>query len=78
MAQSLITIGIALLLIGIILIVIGSLSSTTKGEKSNVKVAFGGFIGFIPFGWASDKQMFYILIALMILALIFFYFLTRI
>lgn len=71
--EKIISIGIILLLIGIILIFVGSIFTTVKGEKSNVKVAFGGFLGPLPFGFASDKQMFYILIALMIFALIFFY-----
>ena len=75
--QRLISIGLILLFLGIILIFIGSIFTAFKTDKSNVKVAAGGFIGFIPFGFFSDKKMFYILIALMIISLIFWYFIIK-
>jgi len=46
--------GVVVLFIGIILIVLGSVLGTEKGK---VEVGFGGFIGPIPFGWASDPKM---------------------
>ena len=75
--NKIISIGIVLLFIGIILIFIGSLISATKSEKSNVKSAGIVFIGPLPFGWASDKGMFYTLIAITILILIIYFFLLR-
>ena len=45
-------IGLALLVIGIVLISIGGLSG--KGET---KMAVGGFIGFIPFGFSNDPKL---------------------
>ena len=54
------------IIIGIIFIVISSLTS----KPENTKVAVGGFIGFIPFGFANDKRMFYILIALILILFI--------
>lgn len=34
----------------------------TSGATGATKVAVGGFIGPIPFGWANDKRLFYPLI----------------
>lgn len=63
-------IGIALIFTGILFILISSIYSAIKGQ-SDVKSAGGIFIGPFPlFGWASDKKMFYILIALVILMFI--------
>lgn len=62
-------IGILLILIGIILIFISGFSST---KDSNVKVAAGGFIGFIPFGFFNDKRMFYALLIFILITYILF------
>lgn len=62
--------GTALVLIGIILIFFGSAFAAFKGSKTSVKSAGVVFIGPIPFGWASDKQMFYILLALAVVFLL--------
>jgi len=76
--EKLILAGISLVFIGIILIFIGSLfSSLNTSEKSNLKIAAGGFIGPIPFGFFNDKRMFYVLIALMIFSLLFFWFFNK-
>ena len=74
--ESLISIGIILLLIGFIFIIIGSLSSTIKG-KTDIKSAGILFIGPIPIGWASDKKMLYVLIGFTILALILWFILRK-
>ena len=71
--EKLILIGTSLLFIGILLIFIGTLFSNGT-EKSNVKIAAGGFIGPIPFGFMNDKKMFYVLVALMILSLFIWFF----
>ena len=69
MAQKLISLGILIILIGFTLVFIGALSAAPKGDA---KVAVGGFIGFIPFGFANDKRMLWILMGIMG-ALIFFF-----
>jgi len=61
--KQLIPIGILVVFFGMILIFIGALSSAKDG-KTDSKIAVGGFIGFIPFGFANDKRMLYFTIAL--------------
>jgi uncharacterized membrane protein len=67
--ENLIIIGLVLLFVGIILIVVGSFSST-----KNVKFGFGGFIGPIPFGFANDPRLLWIVIIVTIVLLIVFVF----
>ncbi|MDP7244695.1 MAG: hypothetical protein QF568_05090 [Flavobacteriales bacterium] len=69
MNNNLIPIGILVILIGFALVFIGALTSTNK----DTKVAVGGFIGFIPFGFGNDKRLVWALVVLMGLALIFFF-----
>jgi len=52
--EQLIPIGLVLILIGFILIAAGGLSHT-----KDIHVGFGGFIGPIPFGWATSKPVLY-------------------
>jgi len=56
MSQELVLIGFVLLFVAIILILVGSVLGA---EKSGGKVEWsvGGFIGPIPFGWASSPEM---------------------
>ena len=42
-------------------------------NQNNTKVAVGGFIGFIPFGFANDKRLLWALISFMAVALVFFF-----
>ena len=70
MAQSLISLGILIIFIGFIIVLIGALTAAPKGEA---KVAVGGFIGFIPFGFANDKRMLYILLGFMGIAFLIFF-----
>lgn len=67
---SLVSIGIFVILIGFMLVFLGALSSS---NTKDTKVAVGGFIGFIPFGFANDKRMMWVLIALMAVVLVFFF-----
>ncbi|MFH1439945.1 MAG: hypothetical protein ABIG89_05230 [Candidatus Woesearchaeota archaeon] len=60
--KQLIPIGIFLLFLGIIFIFVGALSNA---NKTDTKVAVGGFIGFIPFGFANDKRLMWIVMGLM-------------
>jgi uncharacterized membrane protein len=59
--EQLVTIGIVVVFAGIALIIIGSLLGAGKGEA---KVAVGGFIGPIPWGFANDKPLLYAVIAI--------------
>lgn len=54
MSEQLVFVGIFLVFLGILLIVVGSISGVEKGK---IEFGFGGFIGPIPFGWASDPRM---------------------
>lgn len=61
------SIGIAMILLGFFLVFVGSL--TGKGDS---KVAVGGIIGFIPFGFGNDPQLVKIAIIISaVLAIIF-------
>ena len=75
MSQHLITIGIVLIFIGFSLVFIGSLLSSQK-SGSKVEWGVGGFIGPIPFGFASSKNMFYITMALIITLFVIFFLLN--
>lgn len=66
--MALAEIGILLVFIGMILIIVGSL---TQASKSETKVAFGGFIGPIPFGFGNDKQL--VTIVIIVAAVIFIF-----
>ncbi|MBU0461145.1 MAG: DUF131 domain-containing protein [Nanoarchaeota archaeon] len=70
--ESMILIGIFLIFIGFALVATGTIlgAGTKETKGTNVKVAAGGFIGPIPFGFASDKQMFYILVGFMMFVMI--------
>jgi uncharacterized membrane protein len=68
--NNLTTVGIGLLFLGIFLIFMGTFLDVGK-QKTESKVAFGGFIGFIPFGFANDKRLFWVMIAITILFFLF-------
>tara|TARA_Y100000310_G_scaffold197618_1_gene197683 strand:- start:385 stop:639 length:255 start_codon:yes stop_codon:yes gene_type:complete len=59
MANNILTIGLVVIFIGVFLIIIGSITQA-KQSKTNTKIAVGGFIGPIPFGFSNDKAMFYV------------------
>ena len=61
--RELIPIGILVIFVGVILVFIGAL---TQVGKSDTKIAVGGFIGFIPFGFANDERMLYIVVGITI------------
>lgn len=69
MYNNLTSFGILIILIGFALVVVGALTSPNK----DAKVAVGGFIGFIPFGFGNDKQMVWSLIVLTVSLMIFFF-----
>ena len=54
--EQLINLGAILILAGFIIVSIGMLQAA-KEPNSKTKVAVGGFIGFIPFGFGNDRNM---------------------
>ena len=68
MNQQIISIGILVILLGFAIVFIGSFLGT---QKSETKVAVGGFVGFIPFGFANDRKLLWALIAIMGVMLLF-------
>lgn len=76
--EQLVGIGILTIIIGFFLVFFGILFGSKEGT-SNTKVAVGGFIGFIPFGWGNDKKMVWIVTILsIVLFLIWLFFSFRI
>ena len=67
--MDLTSIGILVIFIGFIIVFIGTLM---QSQKSDAKVAVGGFIGFIPFGFVNDKRMLWVLLAVMSILIFFF------
>jgi len=67
MVENLILIGFVLLFIAIVLIVIGFISSSKE-----TKFGFGGFIGPIPFGFANDQRMLWLVIIISVVLLFLF------
>ena len=72
MNYNMASLGILVILIGFALVFIGALTQAFTG-KSDTKVAVGGFIGFIPFGFGNYKRIVLAFIALMAVALAFFF-----
>lgn len=54
--EQLLSLGILLIIIGFIVVFFGLLIGS-KESTSNTKVAVGGFIGIIPFGFGNDKNL---------------------
>ena len=73
--EQFIWIGILLIFVGFTIILFGALRNQ---NDSNTKVAVGGFIGFIPFGFGNDKQMvWFVTIMSVILFVLWFIFSLR-
>lgn len=71
--MKLVELGIIMVFVGVLLLFLGSFTQIKKGEQGAVRGAGGIFIGPFPlFGFASDKQMFYALIALVSVLTILF------
>lgn len=71
MIKYLLPIGIGLIFLGIIVIIIASL---LQAEKAESKVAVGGIIGFIPFGFATDKRLLWFVMILTAVMFLFWIF----
>ena len=72
--EKLVNIGLVLMLVSVILIIIGGLSSN-NGES---KVAVGGFMGPIPFGFVNNRRMLIPLIGFLLMGIILWFLLRRI
>ncbi|MEM5777601.1 MAG: hypothetical protein QXJ06_04110 [Candidatus Aenigmatarchaeota archaeon] len=71
MEEKLFLIGIFLIFIGFLLTFI----SAFLGGSKKVDFAFGGFIGPIPFGWATNEKMLILIIIIMLIFLFSLFFL---
>ena len=67
---NLVGIGMLIVFIGFTIVFIGALTQSQK----DAKVAVGGFVGFIPFGFANDKRMLWVSLAVMAVVLVFWAF----
>lgn len=75
--QNLILIGFLMLIIGIFLIFFGAYNNS---DRTNTKLAVGGFIGFIPFGFWSDessKKVLMLIMSIIVAIFIFIWLKTR-
>ena len=54
--EQLISLGIILILMGFVIVFLGMFMGA-KDASSKTKVAVGGFIGPIPFGFGNDKNL---------------------
>ncbi|MCH7513802.1 MAG: hypothetical protein IH947_07640 [Bacteroidetes bacterium] len=70
MNHQLISIGILIIFIGFAMVFI----SAFTGQKSETKVAVGGLIGFIPFGFSNDKRLLWVILGLTALLALFWFF----
>ncbi len=67
MSENLILVGFALLFVAIILIIVG-----VSSGKTEAKFGFGGFFGPIPFGFANDPRMLWLVILISAVLLLLF------
>lgn len=69
MSQFFLFLGLAFIVIGVIIIM---LFNTGKAGEGKAEVGVGGFIGFLPFGFATSKGMLYLVITLsLVMAAVF-------
>ena len=68
MNHTIVFAGIVLILIGMLVVVIGSFMG--KPANTRAEWGIGGFIGPIPFGFASNKGMLYIVMGILILLVV--------
>jgi uncharacterized membrane protein len=60
--------GLCFIFLGVFLVII---SSFLQSDKTESKVAVGGIIGFIPFGFANDKKLLWFVISLTAVLFVF-------
>lgn len=71
--EQLISLGILMIFIGFAIVFIGTFMGA-KDANSKTKVAVGGFIGFIPFGFGNDKNMVWFVTILSVVVFLFWLF----
>lgn len=74
--EQLIPIGILIIFIGFVVVITGLILLTLK-SKGKTEYGFGGFIGPIPFGFATRKEFLYLIIGLSIVLIIVFLFISK-
>jgi uncharacterized membrane protein len=67
MNEALVPLGLILIFVGILLVIFGLTSSTKE-----TKFAFGGFIGPIPFGFANDPKLLWVVLTISVVLLVVF------
>jgi len=72
--ENLIPIGVVVIFLGFFIILLGALMGT---RDSKVEWAFGGFIGPVPFGFASKKEWLKFIIVVSLIFLLVFVLLNR-
>ncbi|HIH38754.1 DUF131 domain-containing protein [Candidatus Woesearchaeota archaeon] len=77
MPQSIIAAGMLFLFLGIVLILTGSFWSAMHSGERRTETGIFGMIGFIPFGFATDKRLFYLGLALTVFFFLLFLILGR-
>lgn len=68
--EQLVMLGVIVIFIGVAIVIIGSLLGAGGDGKGGAKIAVGGFIGPIPFGFANDKPLLYVVIAVAIIMVV--------
>ncbi len=72
MIGYIVPLGVLLIFLGVIVVFIGSMlmagqdAKTGEKSRSGVHVGVGGFIGPIPFGFATSRTMLYVVIGLVV------------
>ncbi len=74
MSQFFLYLGLVFVAIGILIIILFAVGKSGEGKA---EVGVGGFIGFIPFGFATSKSTLYVAISLSIVCLAIFLVLSR-
>ena len=76
--EQFIALGVLLIIIGFLIVFFGMFFGAKEGA-SNTKIAVGGFIGFIPFGFGNDKNLvWFVTILSLVLFLVWVFFSFRI
>jgi uncharacterized membrane protein len=77
MAGLLMYIGVLIVFAGFLMAVIGLALTVFNSNQNRLSYTFGGFIGFLPFGFAIKKEFLYLIIILSGVFFIFFLLLNR-
>ena len=75
--EYVISLGVFFIIIGFIIVFLSALSASSGGA-SKTKVAIGGFIGPIPFGFGNDKNLVWFVTVLSAALILFWLFSLRI